>query len=143
MLDLHGLYSPGAQFEEIFVVTPEDAVSNYSPRLSSLLSTAGLTNRVLHMLRTFCDADLPEGFVTVARTFAMNHLETVMVGTKLRVLLTLDALEGNKLNIEILVNDAMGPVAHGRTERAVVSAPDLLEETEARRRSLADLEALR
>lgn len=143
MLDLHGLFVPGTTYEEIFTVDVSDTVGHYSPSLASLLSTAGLTNRLLHMLRDFCDMDLPEGFVTVAHSLSMTHLETVMVGTKLRVVLTLEALEGNKLKIDFVVNDAMGPVTHGRTERAVVSAPALLEATEARRLALADLEALR
>ena len=140
MLDLTKLYQVGSKLEEVFLVDSDDTVGQFSPKLSSLLSTAGLTNRLLKTLRDFCDQDLPEGYVSVARAFNVTHLETVMIGTPLRVTVELVALEGNKLRIDCIISDALGPVAHARTERAIVAHDLLLQETENRRVALADLE---
>lgn len=140
MLQLNELYHIGDSMETSFVIDSNDTSEQFEPKLSGLLSTSGLTDRLLLSLREFCDKNLPEGFATVAKMFHVTHLETVMIGTPVTLKIQLVHLEGNKLTLDCILSDSMGPVAHIKTERAVIAVDALIQATEHRRKNLSALE---
>ncbi|MCS7207708.1 MAG: thioesterase family protein [Dehalococcoidia bacterium] len=86
-----------------------------------VLSTPALVMLMERTAVRACQSHLPPGFTTVGYHVDIRHLAPLPVGQEVRVLATLQALEGNKLTFRV---EAYGPdgkrIGEGTHRRAII-----------------------
>jgi|Go1ome_4_1110791.scaffolds.fasta_scaffold20531_2 predicted thioesterase len=139
MLDISTIYSVGMTMESSFIVGVDDTYGNCSSRLNMLMSTPGSVARMIDLVGKKCNELLPEGFVTVGIRFAINQVAAAMMGTRVTLKATIEAIEGNKLIIALEIRDDLGGLAWGQNERAVLPYMALLDAAEKRTKQIRGL----
>jgi predicted thioesterase len=132
MLNISDHLSVGLSHDVTITVSEEEAVGNFSPRLSQLLATSACTRAFIRAAIESTDRYLPDGYITVGQSIEITHEAPSFLGTTVTFKATLVRIEGNKLTYELIARDHAGPVATGRHVRAVVNWELLMNEARER-----------
>lgn len=90
--------------------------------LTELLPTPPLTGLMIEAAILAVDPLLPQGYVTIARSFSVTYLSPTFLGMTITVLATLVGIDKQKLVFEIMAFDELGQISQGRHERQIVNS---------------------
>ncbi len=109
-------------------ITSADTGAVYgSGALEFLLSTPAIVGMVIEASMKLLDPLVPEGYVTVGSKVETAHLTPTLLGESVHIILTVLAVEGNRIDLEFAVHDHVGLIAKGKHERFVVASDQLLQ----------------
>jgi len=132
MLNISDHLSVGLSHDVTITVSEEEAVGNFSPRLSQLLATSACARAFIRAAIESTDRYLPDGYITVGQSITITHEAPSFIGTMITFKATLIHMEGNKLTYELSAHDHAGTVATGQHVRAVVNWELLMNEARER-----------
>lgn len=89
--------------------------------LTELLPTPPLTALMIEAAIMAVDPLLPQGSVTIARSFSVTYLNPTFLGVTITVLATLVEIDQKRLVFEIMAFDELGQISQGRHERQIVN----------------------
>lgn len=115
------------------VITREDTALNYGSGVhKNLLATPALVAFMIECTTMMVDSKLPEGYVTIGKSFSVDHLAPTAKELSVTVEATLKEVDRNRLSFDITVWDEIGIVATGSHERYIVKYDNFMEKVEAR-----------
>ena len=94
--------------------------------LKELLPTPPLTALMIEAAILAVDPLLPQGHVTIARSFSVTYLSPTFLGMTITVLATLVGIDKKRLVFEIMAFDELGQISQGRHERQIVNAEQFM-----------------
>lgn len=132
MLDIAKIFEVGATIEKHFEVAPDDAVGNCSLSLQDLLSTQGSVARIIQALGDYCNARLPEGYVSVGLRFTIDQVAAAHTGTKVTLRAIVRRVENHTVTFDVELRDGEGVLVWAQNDRAVVNAQAIVDGAVAR-----------
>lgn len=108
-------------------VTPADSYLTKSITIDHIMSTPSLLATIIevswHMLKPL----IPDGYITVVRSFNFNHLNPTLVGEKIKIKITVEKIDSNRIYMDFSGTDYVGEFCNGKFEKAIVKSEKLLE----------------
>jgi predicted thioesterase len=95
--------------------------------LNELLPTPPLTALMIEAAILAVDPLLPQGYVTIARSFSVIYLNPTFLGATITILATLVAIDRKRLVFDIMAFDELGQVSQGRHERQIVNSEQFMQ----------------
>ncbi len=109
------------------VITPADSYLTKSITIDHIMSTPALLATIIeiswHMLKPL----IPDGYITVVRNFNFNHLNPTLVGEKIKIQITVEKVDNNRIYMDFVGTDYIGEFCNGKFEKAIVKSDKLLE----------------
>lgn len=94
--------------------------------LDYLLSTPAIVNMVSEGAIQLLDSLVPSDYITVGGRVEIIHEKPTLVGEAVDIILTVEALEGTKVMMDVLVRDKVGVIARGKHDRFIVESEGLM-----------------
>jgi fluoroacetyl-CoA thioesterase len=120
-MDARDIIKVGMSAERILTVTPERTVRHVIPTMPAVFGTPMM---IMEMEMTSADAlspYLPEGWVTVGTEVDIRHLGASAVGTRVRTIATVTAVERRVIRFEVAAFDGARRIGDGRHARGLVN----------------------
>lgn len=109
-------------------VTPSDTYITKSVKIENLMSTPALLATIIEISWKMLKPYLPEDYLTVVTNFQSDHLHPTMVGERVRITMTLESIDHNRLAMSFTCYDHEGEFCRGILEKAIVKKEKLLVE---------------
>lgn len=109
-------------------VTPSDTYITKSVKIENLMSTPALLATIIEISWKMLKPYLPEDYLTVVTNFQSDHLHPTMVGERVRITMTLESIDHNRLAMSFTCYDHGGEFCRGILEKAIVKKEKLLVE---------------
>ena len=116
----------GVTGEKEMIVTEKDLASFAGNIGVEVLSTHCVVLLIELAARQAIEGHLPEGQITLGTRVAVRHLSAAPIGSKVRAVARLTAVEGRKLYFHVAAYDEVDKLAEGENEQIVVSRDFLL-----------------
>ncbi len=110
------------------IITPADSYLSNSVSIDSLMSTPALLATIIEISWNMFKPLIPEGYLTVVRSFQYEHLYPSLVGEKVKFKLKVEAVENNRIYVAFTGTDHIGEFCSGKFEKVIVRNDKLLEE---------------
>lgn len=108
-------------------VSAADTAAAYgSKALDFLLSTPALVAMLIDASAQLLDPLVSEDCVTVGNKVELTHEKPTLLGEKVRLVVTVRDVAGDRIELEYVVHDPIGVIARGTHERFVVRSEDIL-----------------
>lgn len=115
------------------LTTKEDTALHYGSGVhKNLLATPSLVAFMIECTTKMVDPKLPKWYVTVGKSFSVEHLAPTAKGVTVTVEATLIQVDGNHLYFDIKVYDELGVIATGTHERFIVNYDRFMDKVEER-----------
>lgn len=109
-------------------ITPSDTYITKSVKIENLMSTPALLATIIEISWKMLKPYLPEDYLTVVTNFQSDHLHPTMVGERVRITMTLESIDHNRLAMSFTCYDHEGEFCRGILEKAIVKKEKLLVE---------------
>ncbi len=86
-----------------------------------LLSPSGLVALVGEAATAIVDPLLPDGFVSVAKSFSVTHEHPSVIGASLAMTVSVTGFDGHHITFDIVAADELGVVATGTHVRSIAN----------------------
>jgi fluoroacetyl-CoA thioesterase len=116
-MDLH----IGLEGEKEMIVTEKDLASFAGNIGADVLSTHCVVLLMELAARQAIEGRLAEGKISLGTRVAVRHLSAAPIGSRVRAVARLTALEGRKLHFHVAVYDEVEKLAEGENEQVIVS----------------------
>jgi len=111
----------GLEGEKEMIVTEKDLASFTGNIGAEVLSTHCVVLLMELAARQAIEGRLAEGQITLGTRVAIRHLSAAPIGSRVRAVARLTALEGRKLHFHVAVYDEVEKLAEGENEQVIVS----------------------
>jgi predicted thioesterase len=111
----------GLEGEKEMIVTEKDLASFTGNIGADVLSTHCVVLLMELAARQAIEGRLAEGKITLGTRVAIRHLSAAPIGSRVRAVARLTALEGRKLHFHVAVYDEVEKLAEGENEQVIVS----------------------
>lgn len=105
----------------------KDGILEENFELSTLLSTGSLAAMVAEVSIELLDANLPEGYFSVGKSFAIVHDSPVIEGKTVNLSIKVAEVNNNYVRLDFTGSDEEGVFCHGTHERIIVQKSRLFE----------------
>ncbi|WP_312815589.1 thioesterase, FlK family [Sedimentibacter sp.] len=109
------------------VITPADSYLTKSITIDHIMSTPALLATIIEVSWNMLKQLIPDGYITVVRNFNFNHLNPTLVGEKIKIKITVEKIDNNRIYMTFLGTDYIGEFCNGNFEKAIVRSDKLLE----------------
>ncbi len=117
----------GLEGEEEIIVSEKHLASFAGNIGVDVLSTHCVVLLIELAARRAMEGQLPEGHMTLGTRVAINHLSAAPIGSRVRAVARLTAIEGRKLRFHVAAYDEWDKLAEGENEQIIVSSNFLLK----------------
>jgi fluoroacetyl-CoA thioesterase len=117
----------GLEGEEEIIVTDKHLASFAGNIGVDVLSTHHVVLLIELAARRAIQGQLPEGQITLGTRVAINHFSAASVGSRVRAVARLTAIEGRKLHFHVAAYDEWDKLAEGENEQIIVPSNFLLK----------------
>jgi fluoroacetyl-CoA thioesterase len=107
--------------------------------IETLFSTPALVSMMIEACVDLVGYNVPDGYITVARSMQLTHEKATLQGMTVTVKATIDRIENNVIYFDLICFDEIGQIAKGRMERHVVNKDALIKRAHERAKSLEDM----
>lgn len=105
-----------------------ERIADYgSKALDYLLSTPTLVDILLSASGKLLNPLVPKDCVTVGSSVELRHEKPTLLGEKVRMVVTVRQVIGDRISLDFVANDKAGVIASGKHERFVVIGDDVLD----------------
>ena len=111
----------GLTGEKEMVVTKTDLASFAGNMGADVLSTHCIVLLMELAARQAIEDRIPEGKITLGTHMDIRHFSAATIGSRVRAVARLTALEGRKLHFQVAAYDDVEKLAEGENEQALVS----------------------
>ena len=111
----------GLEGEKEMIVTEKDLASFTGNIGADVLSTHCVVLLMELAARQAIEGRLAEGKITLGTRVAIRHLSATPIGSRVRAVARLTALEGRKLHFHVAAYDEVEKLAEGENEQVIVS----------------------
>ena len=111
----------GFRGEKEMIVTESDLASFAGNIGADVLSTHCVVLLMELAARRAIEGRIPEGKITLGTRIDIRHFSAAPVGSRVRAVARLTALEGNKLHFHVAAYDDVDKLAEGENEHVMVS----------------------
>ncbi len=120
----------GLEGEKEMIVTEKDLASFAGNIGADVLSTHCVVLLMELAARQAIEGRLAEGQITLGTRVAVRHLSAAPIGSRVRAVARLTALEGRKLHFHVAAYDEVERLAEGENEQVIVSRDFFLKKVE-------------
>ena len=107
--------------------TVSDAYISNDSTIDYLLSTPALISMIIDASCKMLDKLLPNEYITVGSRVDIAHVNPTLIGETITLTINVEKVEGNKIILNIIVNDSNSIVCKGKCERIIVNKDKLME----------------
>lgn len=107
--------------------TASDAYISNDSTIDYLLSTPALIAMIIDASYKMLDKLLPDQYITVGSRVDIAHVNPTLIGETITITINVEKVEGNKIFLNIIVNDSNTVVCKGKCERIIVNKEKLME----------------
>ena len=103
-------------------ITEDDTYGNHLPDdMEKLLSSPGLSSLMIEASVRMIDPQLPDGFVSVGKSVEVLHEHPTVIGSTVRVAVTVVDFDGYHVTIAMEAFDELGVCGRGTHVRSIVN----------------------
>lgn len=109
------------------VITPADSYLTKSVTIDHVMSTPALLATIIEISWNMLKPLIPNEYITVVRSFNFNHFNPTLVGEKIKITVTVEKIDNNRIYMTFIGADNVGEFCNGKFEKAIVKSDKLLE----------------
>jgi fluoroacetyl-CoA thioesterase len=135
-MELTSIFKPGMQREEVFRVEEAHTARQVGSGSSRVLATPWMIGFMERNAHRLLSEKLPEGQSSVGVFIEVRHLAPTPVGSRLRVVARVVAVDGLKVSFDVEAYDELEQVGVGSHERFVIETERFLQRVEKKMKSI-------